>query len=377
MVCIVDLSTTPVLTNHVHLLPFCATNCILRQNYGYSAEMNPDSAQYNVQHTVSVNFVLLPRFSLLAFTAAADALTTANLVNRQERFRFTTSALQNTHVTSDLGIRLSVDHTITDKSCHVPADDSDVNTEVILVCGGYRCELAHNRVLSDWLREREKSGCLLGGIWNGILQVAQAGLMEGYSCSLHPDNHEHAKRYHPDMQLRPDTVVMDRNRLSAAGPNSAFELMLLLIRRHDSADTVQAIRQILKADTSPSRPASTTSYPPGQDWLPQNLHSALQLMRSNLDEPVSKRHLAQHINLSTRAMERLFHRHLNTSPARYYLQMRLQRAHELLSHGDLSVGEISDACGFISAAHFSRSFSRRYGLAPSDVRRSVTALLDM
>ncbi len=337
--------------------------------------MNTDSDPIDEQLTVSVNFVLQPHFSLLAFTAAADALTTANLVNRQKRFNFSTTAVEDTHVISDLGIRLPVDHTITDESCHVPVPDAD--TQVILVCGGYRCELAHNRLLSVWLRQREQSGCLLGGIWNGILQVAQAGLMDGYSCSLHPDDHDHAKRCHPDMQLRPDTVVLDRNRLSAAGPNSAFELMLLLIRRHDSADTVQAIRQILKADTSPSRPARTTSYPPGQDWLPQNLHSALQLMRSNLDEPVSKQHLAQHINLSTRAMERLFHRHLNTSPARYYLQLRLQRAHELLSHGDLSVGEISDACGFISAAHFSRSFSRRYALAPSDVRRSVTALLDM
>lgn len=337
--------------------------------------MNTDSNPVSEPETVSVNLVLQPHFSLLAFTAAADALTTANLVNRQQRFNFCTTGVASTHVISDLGISIPVDHTITNEVCHVTEPDAD--TDVVLVCGGYRCELAHNPLLSAWLRQRDQQDCLLGGLWNGILQVAQAGLMHGYSCALHPDDHEHAKRSHPDMQVRPDTVVLDRNRLSAAGPNSAFELMLLLIRRHDSADTVQAIRQILKADTSPSRPARTTSYPPGQDWLPQNLHSALQLMRSNLDEPVSKQHLAQHINLSTRAMERLFHRHLNTSPARYYLQLRLQRAHELLSHGDLTVGEISDACGFISAAHFSRSFSRRYGLAPSDVRRSVTALLDM
>ncbi|ASJ72708.1 GlxA family transcriptional regulator [Granulosicoccus antarcticus] len=326
------------------------------------------------QQTVNVTFVLQTHFSLLAFTAAADALTTANLVNRQKHFTFRTTSIQDKHVVSDLGIAIPVDETICDNTSSQP--DNDVDIDVIIVCGGYRCDLVANPLLNEWLCQSEHRGCLLGGIWNGILQIALAGLMDGYSCSLHPDNHAHAARLHPNLQIRPDTVVVDRNRLSAAGPNSAFELMLLLIRRYDSAETVQEIRQILKADTSPSRLARTTAYPPGQDWLPQNLHSALVLMRSSLEEPVSKRHLAQHINLSIRAMERLFQRHLNTSPARHYLTLRLQRAHELLSHGDLSVGEISDACGFISSAHFSRSFNRRYGLAPSDVRRSVTALLD-
>jgi transcriptional regulator GlxA family with amidase domain len=229
--------------------------------------------------------------------------------------------------------------------------------------------------LSRWLRHRDRQGCQLGGLWNGILAVAHAGLMQGYACALHPDNQAHARKQHHALMVRSDTLVLDRNRLSAAGPNSAFDLMLLLIRRHDCADTVQAIRNILKADTAASRTGDPAEYDSQLEQLPGSLCSALQLMRSNLDEPVSKQELAQHINLSTRAMERLFQRHLKTSPARYYLYLRLQRAHELLLQGDLQVGEISDACGFISTAHFSRCFSRCYGMAPSEVRRSVTAML--
>lgn len=343
---------------------------------------------------LTVNFILLPHFSLLAFTAAADALTTANLVNGEQLFRFRSSALVPGGTISDLGIRVPADEIIT------PA--SRQQDEVVLVCGGYRSELAEQPQLSQWLRESDQHGNLMGGLWNGILALAHAGLMKGYACALHPDNHAYAVAHHPDMQLRAQNMVLDRNRLSAAGPNSAFELMLLLVRRHDSADTVHAIRQILRADSAlgDAHNGSCGNPTPGmhvdsvgntsaaplkgrhdlqasQDSLPDTLLCALQLMRSNLDSPVNKEELAQHINMSIRAMERLFQRYLNTSPAKCYLQLRLQRAHELLSQSDLSVGEIGDACGFISAAHFSRSFSRRYGQAPSDVRRAVTALLDI
>ncbi|MGQ7844434.1 GlxA family transcriptional regulator [Granulosicoccus sp. 3-233] len=333
----------------------------------------PTQAVAGTHCPITVEFVLLSHFSLLSFTAAADALTTANLVSGQPLFAFRTIALTEHSVVSDLGIHLTADSLISQSE--LPPNEASTN--IVLICGGYRCDLQEDPQLSNWLRLRDQQGTQLGGLWNGILAVSAAGLMTGYGCALHPDNHTLASMRHPHMTVRPDTLVVDRTRWSAAGPSSAFELMLMLIGRHDSAETVHAIRQILKADTMVSADSRPRSWKQEQAELPANLQSALRLMRNNLDEPVSKLALAQHINLSTRAMERLFQRHLNTSPARFYRQLRLQRAHELLSQGDASVGEVSDVCGFVSAAHFSRSFQKRYGVSPSDVLRSTSSLLDM
>ena len=50
---------------------------------------------------------------------------------------------------------------------------------------------------------------------------------------------------------------------------------------------------------------------------------------------------------------------------------RLERAHSLLRAGaHREVAEIATRCGFVSAAHFSRRFSARYGYPPSALRRS-------
>ncbi len=326
------------------------------------------------QTRVSVDFILLPHFSLLTFAAAADALTTANLVTGQQRFAFRNLALEQSTVISDLGVNLPVNASIDPLPDEQSAGADTVS--VVLVCGGYRCNLREQTALSDYLRYREQRGDLLGGLWNGVLSVAWAGLMNGHGCALHPDDHSRAASDHPHMTIRPDTLVMDGNRLSAAGPSSAFELMLMLIGRHDSSQTVQSIRQVLKADTTslPSRNSAGVHF--SDTELPANLRSALQMMRNHLDGPISRQALAEHMNLSIRAMERVFQQYLQTSPALYYRQLRLQLAHDLLTKGDTPIAKVSDLCGFVSAAHFSRSFQQFYGQSPSQVRRSTPALLD-
>lgn len=323
----------------------------------------------------SVVFLLQPNFSMLAFTAAADALTTANLVNGDSRFRFQTASLLSATVVCDLGLEITADCVLDPKD--LQANPTTDPADAFIVCGGYRCALTESLELSVLLHHYSRSGIALGGLWNGIVPVAHAGLMSGYACALHPDNQSQIEALFPDVDIRPDTVVIDRNRFSAAGPNSAFDLMLLLIQRHDSPETVQAIRHILRADVGNSGPINNALQRDDENNLPSKLRNALQLMRSNLDEPLDRVVLAQHINISTRAMERLFQKHLKISPARQYMELRLLRAQELLAQSDSPIGEISDACGFVSSAHFSRAFSKRFGCAPKEFRHPKNSLLDV
>jgi len=357
--------------------------------------MNNDS---DVENSIrkaefTVGFLLQPHFSLLAFTAAADALTTANLVIGKPRFSFQTLTLGAPRVVSDLSIMIPCDRALpraksyrgnSAKASDYRHAERSVNSvdallsgiDLLLVCGGYRCKLQQNRHTSQVLQEAADKGIALGGLWNGVCSVAYAGLMEGFGCAMHTDNHDFARQQFPNMQVRTDTMVIDRDRLSAAGPNSAFDLILSVIQRQDCVTTVEQIRRILKADTSTDESVTVALQRDEEHLYPQNLRDALQFMRSNLTNPVDKQNVARHINKSPRAMERLFQRHINTSPSRYYLILRLQKAHELLASTNQSIEEISRACGFISGAHFSRAFTQRYGGAPSKLRKVVNQVLD-
>lgn len=325
-----------------------------------------------------VAFLLQPHFSLLAFTAAADALTTANLVTGRQQFQFHTVSLDQAMVISDLGIQIPCDHTVPvgGQASQNIAESLLSNTDMLLVCGGYRCSTEEDPRVTALLHSANRKHLALGGLWNGVFSLAHANLLCGYSCAVHSDNHSQAQQLFPALLVRQDTVVIDRDRLSAAGPNSAFDLMLSVVQRYDSASTVDQIRSILRADTSHDAAIDNALQRDKEHTFPQHLKDALTLMRTNLTEPVGKLDIARHINRSTRAMERLFQQHLNTSPSRYYLQLRLERAHEMLTQTDSSIAEIGHACGFVSIAHFSRAFNERYGQAPSKFRKSVHHMLD-
>jgi transcriptional regulator GlxA family with amidase domain len=63
-------------------------------------------------------------------------------------------------------------------------------------------------------------------------------------------------------------------------------------------------------------------------------------------------------------MERLFAKYLKKSPARYYVELRLNRARLLLLQTNMSVIDIALACGFVSASHFSKCYRDFFGKTP-------------
>ena len=99
------------------------------------------------------------------------------------------------------------------------------------------------------------------------------------------------------------------------------------------------------------------------------LARALSVMEGHLEELLGMDEISKAVGVSRRQLERMFHRHFRMTPVRYYLELRLQRARALLQYSDLAIVEIAVACGFGSAAHFSRTYHGWAGNAPSVERQ--------
>ena len=102
----------------------------------------------------------------------------------------------------------------------------------------------------------------------------------------------------------------------------------------------------------------------------ESLIKVAQLMEENIEKPLSLDEIASATGLSRRQIERLFKRHLNCVPKRYYLQMRLRRARELLLQTSMPIIDITTACGFQSPPHFSRCYRAQFGCPPSAERQT-------
>ncbi|MDZ7809592.1 MAG: helix-turn-helix domain-containing protein [Arhodomonas sp.] len=91
-------------------------------------------------------------------------------------------------------------------------------------------------------------------------------------------------------------------------------------------------------------------------------------MRQHLDEPLTTADIAGRAGISVRQLERLFRSHFGTTPRRFHLELRLDRAHDLLRQSTLSILEVASACGFASSSHLARRYRQRFGCSPTETR---------
>jgi AraC-like DNA-binding protein len=89
------------------------------------------------------------------------------------------------------------------------------------------------------------------------------------------------------------------------------------------------------------------------------------------DESISVETVAEAMGISRRYLTKLFERD-GSSMTRYLMHQRLARAKRILASGSeaLLISEVAWQCGFVSAAHFSNSFKKLYGLSPGELQRS-------
>lgn len=89
-----------------------------------------------------------------------------------------------------------------------------------------------------------------------------------------------------------------------------------------------------------------------------------QAVTANLDHPVSVEELAFlcHVSLST--FKRRFAKIYGTSPNKWLLDKRMQKAAHLLKQGDLKASEIYFELGYENLSSFIQSFKQVYGITP-------------
>jgi transcriptional regulator GlxA family with amidase domain len=101
------------------------------------------------------------------------------------------------------------------------------------------------------------------------------------------------------------------------------------------------------------------------------LQRALQTMRRHAEQPLELRAIAKRAGVHLRHLERLFRRHLDTSPREFYLRLRLQRARELMQGTTTTLSSIARDVGFDSLSHFSKCYTEAYGTRPSEDRQRL------
>ena len=302
------------------------------------------AAKKDASRQTRVGFLLQEHFSLPAFTQALDVLVTANLIDRG-LFVTRTFSLDGQAVTSDLGIVICPDAELTGK------DLSEL--DLLVICAGLRTPLRPIPVLRQLLRTAADKQVALAGLWSGAWFIGQAGLLDGYRCAIHPEHRAALAEIARHSQVTSESFVVDRERLTAASPTGAFHMVLEWIGTLHGHDLAEGIVGILAFEESRYKRVKPTLHAK----MSEPLRTVINLMSANIEEPLSTDQLAAYSGRSRRQIERLFQQQLGTTPARYYLELRITEGRRLLQHSDLPVLDVSVACGFVSPSHFSKCYT--------------------
>jgi len=172
--------------------------------------------------------------------------------------------------------------------------------------------------------------------------------------------------------------VIDGKRQSTAGGTSSIDLMLKIIAEDHGEELANTVAdQLIYSSIRTDQDTQRLSVPSRIGVRHPKLSAVIQTMEQNIEEPISPSLLARDVGMSTRQLERLFRRYLNRSPKRYYMELRLQKARNLLMQTEMSVINVALACGFSSPSHFSKCYRGHYGTTPYRERGSQARRLSV
>ncbi|MDH5352973.1 MAG: GlxA family transcriptional regulator [Gammaproteobacteria bacterium] len=311
-------------------------------------------------------FLLVPNYSMIAFSLAVEALRIANRISEENLYRWSIYTIDGQSVAASNGLEIKPDGSI----------EHAGEMSICFVCSGTKVSECWTKPLQHALRKiATRKNLTLGTLCTGSYLLARAGLLDGYKSTIHWEHIASMREEFPNTQFTDELFQIDRDRITCAGGQASLDMMLKIIGDTHGSKLAANISEVAMCE----RIRSTDD----RQRVPLHLHlganqpkltEAVTLMEANLEEPISLDELSGYVGISRRQLERLFQKHLSCVPTRYYLNLRLNRARLLLLQTSKSIVDIALACGFISAPHFSKCYRDMYGIPPRDERRKLQLL---
>ena len=171
------------------------------------------------QDPIVYGFLLVPNFSMLAFTSAVEPLRMANQLTGRELYRWPVSTLDGEAVAASNGLRIVPEGTLPD----LPA------VQALFVCGGNQIHRACSKELFASLRKLANRKIPLGALCTGSYLLAKADLLNGYRSTIHWENMASVREEFPGLIVSSELFEIDRDRYTCSGGVAPLDMMLHLI----------------------------------------------------------------------------------------------------------------------------------------------------
>ncbi|MFI6106661.1 GlxA family transcriptional regulator [Streptomyces sp. NPDC051310] len=245
----------------------------------------------------------------------------------------------------------------------------DARAADVIIVPGVPADRTPPPDLVGLLRQAAAGGTRIASICTGAFVLGHAGLLDGRRATTHWRFADALARRFPGTQVDPAVLFVDDGQvLTSAGIAAGLDLCLHMVRRdHGATVAGQVARSMVMAPQRTGGQAQFIEYRVPEDSAAA-LGPTMQWMRDKLGEPLTIADIAAHATMSKRSLARHFRAQTGTTPQRWLLALRVQRARELLESTDLPLRRVAETTGFGSLETLRHHFTRQVGTTPSAYR---------
>jgi AraC family transcriptional regulator, transcriptional activator FtrA len=261
--------------------------------------------------------------------------------------------------TSD-GFDLAIDHGL----------DALTDADTVIVLGYATWAQPPPAVATRALAAAADRGARMMSFCVGAFALAHAGILDGRRATTHWMGAGLLAEQFPRVEVVADVLYVDEGKvLTSAGLAAGLDLGLHVVRADHGAEAAAELARFnVVAPHRDGGQAQFTLRPISA--APDTGLSATRVWAiENLGHPITLANLAAHACCSERTLVRRFREETGVSPKRWLLQMRLERARELLELTEIPVEQVAAQSGFPSAGALRAHFAEDLRTTPTAYRR--------
>lgn len=265
-------------------------------------------------------------------------------------------------VTSEMGLSIIVEQGLD------PLDQA----EIIIVPWWHNPAEKPAQALLDKLVAAWQRGAEVVGLCLGTYVLAYAGLLDQHRAATHWEFERDFSRRFPQVHLDSNALYTRDDRLiTSAGTAAGIDCCLDIIRKHyGSAIANRVARRMVVPPYREGGQAQFIERPVPETTRDAKINALLASLRENLHQPQDLDSLSRSLSMSRRTLTRHFHKATGMSLGEWLTAERLQRSQLLLETTGISIEGVAEKAGFDSPVSFRQRFKSRFGVSPSEWRRT-------
>ncbi len=320
----------------------------------------------NKSEIIQIGFLIFPGFPMSCLTSMIEPLRAANEITGKESFAWTLVSEDGRKVLSSAHVVFEPDAALEDLN----------QPDMVFLLSEPLSKFEAPRSANATLRRLGRMGVVLGGISGGVFPLVRSGVMDGHGCSVHWCYEAAFRAEFPDAPMMDEVIVTDRRRFTASGAAAGFELALRLIEEKLSAELAHEVacwfqHPMMRGEGVRQRVPVSTGI---DSALPDLVARGVALFAERISDPISVAEVASTLQVTPRQVERAFKKATGMNPTRYYRDMRMKAARQLVLYTKDSMAQIAHAVGYTTATPLLTHYRSAFGISPQEDRGKINAL---